>query len=146
MTDGVYKQIRDAVEGIWDAGWTRLDVPVYWRSNDADPLPDPSTIDHFFRNEVSFGQETVVASGGGRFATERLQFGSVLIRCFVSRTLQDEDEMLNLLADAMKLYRSVKQGQLSFIGTGSGFNEGPTEDGNWFYRGTLTVFEFRFQG
>ena len=35
---------------------------------------------------------------------------------------------------------------LSFIGEGSGFEVPPTEDGNWFTRGALTVFEYRFRG
>ena len=148
MTDGLYKLIRDSIEDVWDDGWTHsgTEVPVYWRSNDADPLPDPSSVSHFLRNEVSFGREAAVAYGGGRFRTERLQFGSIVIRVFASRAVRDEDTLLNLLSDAMEVFRSKREGSISFIGPGSGFDEGATEDGNWFYRASLQVFEYRFQG
>jgi hypothetical protein len=42
---------------------------------------------------------------------------------------------------------TIAQGDdLSFINEGSGFEVPRTEDGNWFTRGALTVFEYRFRG
>lgn len=143
---GLYLTISDAIQSLWTAGWSHSSVPAYWRANDADPLPDPASISHFIRNEVDFGRERVTAFGGGRFANERSQFGSVLITVWASRALQSEDTALDLLADAAAIFRSVRSGNLSFIGEGSGFTGGPSEDGNWFVRGAMTVFEYRFTG
>lgn len=146
-----YRQIRDDCEAIWNAGWTHPEVPVYWRSDDPQPLPDPFTTQHFFRNEVDFGGEEIEAYGSGRGANLKVQRGSVIIRCFTSRTIGTEDLALDLLSDAAAMFRSYREtdgigNDLSFIGRGSGFDWGPGEDGNWFMRSTLFVFEYRFLG
>jgi hypothetical protein len=151
MTAGLYRTIRDDVLGIFNAAWAHPDVPVYWRSNDFEPLPDPAAVSHFLRNEVDFGRETLAAFGAGRGANLKLQFGSVLLRVFASRALGDEDRALDLMADAMAAFRSQRVtdaagNTLSFIGEGSGFDVPPTEDGNWFTRGALMAFEYRFRG
>ena len=151
MTAGLYRTIRDDVLAVFDAAWAHSDVPVYWRSNDSEPLPDPSDVPHFLRNEVDFGRETLLAFGGGRGANLKVQFGSVLLRVFAARALGDEDRALDLMADAMAAFRSQRitdavGNDLSFIGEGSGFDVAPTEDGNWFTRGALMVFEYRFRG
>jgi len=59
----------------------------------------------------------------------------------------EEDEALDLMDAAATIYRSVRtmDGNLSFI-DGSGFDVGPTEDGNWYGRGQQIMFEMRFQG
>jgi hypothetical protein len=62
-----------------------------------------------------------------------------------------KDRALDLMADAMDAFRSkrvtIAQGDdLSFISEGSGFEVPRTEHGNWFTRGALTVFEYRFRG
>jgi len=155
--DDLYLVIRDDILTAWNAGWTRTDVPVFWRSN--QPLPDPDPLGgsgheasaHFLRNEVDFGHEDIVGFGGGRHRNLRAQYGSVLLRTFSSLVVQDEDESLKLMSAAMAIFRSYrvtdsKGGDLSFIGTGSGFDSGPTEDGVWFMRGALAVFEYRFPG
>jgi hypothetical protein len=151
MTAGLYRTIRDDVLALFEAAWSHPDVPVYWRSNDREPLPDPSDVSHFLRNEVDFGRETLAAFGGGAGANLRVQFGSVLIRVFAARALGDEDRALDLMADAMAAFRSQRVtdpagNDLSFIGEGNGFDVQPTEDGNWFTRGALVVFEYRFRG
>lgn len=143
---GLYLTISNAVQSLWAAGWSHGDVPAYWRTNDADVLADPSSVSHFMRNEIDFGRETVIAFGGGRMANERSQFGSVLLTVWASRALQSEDVALDLLADAASIFRSVRSGSLSFIGEGSGFVTGPSEDGNWFVRGVQLVFDYRFTG
>ena len=148
---GLYRTIRDDVEGIWTAAWTQPAIPVFWRDNDPQPVPDPVSTQHFFRNEVDFGLERIIAFGGGRHANFRCQYGSVILRCFTSRMIGDEDEALDLLDSAVALFRSQREtdgsnNDLSFIGQGSGFDWGPGEDGNWFMRSVMLVFEYRFYG
>jgi hypothetical protein len=147
----IYRNVRDDVLQVWGASWDRTDIPVFWRSNDPLPIPDPSTAPHFLRNEVDFGVEDIAGFGGGRGANLRVQYGSVKMRCFSALQLESEDEALQLLSAAMRLYRNYRTtdqwgGDLSFIGQGSGFDFGPTEDGNWFMRTCLSVFQYRFPG
>lgn len=144
---GLYRTISDTIQTLWGVGWAaHSDVPAYWRNNDPDVFPDPSTSYHFMRNEIEFGRERLMAYGEGRMLNERSQFGSIVITVWTSRALQNEDVALDLMADAMAIYRSVKVGELSFIGEGGGFITGPSEDGNWFVRGAIIVFEYRFIG
>ncbi len=149
---GLYLSIKTDILALWSAGWTQS-IPVYWRDDDADPLPDPSTVAQWMRNEIDFGKEEVLAYGSGRGANLKAQFGSVVLRMFTARSALSEDAALDLMHDAMAVFRSQRVpgsygtgSELSFIGPGSGFDAGPSEDGNWFYRGALMVFEYRFQG
>lgn len=150
--NGLYRQIRDDVLTLWAAKWDHADVPVFWRSNDLEPLPDPSTANHFFRNEVDFGREATIGFGGGNHANFKAQYGSVILLCFTARAYGDEDVALDLMGDAMGVFRSERLpadplgNDLSFVGDGSGFGSGPSEDGNWFFRGSMIVFEYRFRG
>jgi hypothetical protein len=153
--DNLYLVIRNDIIEAWNAGWTHADVPVLWRSNEAVPQVDPfgrgRGTPHFLRNEIDFGREELAAYGGGRGANLRTQYGSLIIRAFSSTAIGDEDEALRLLSDSTAIFRGYRVqdqqgGDLSFIGTGSGFDWGPTEDGVWFMRGYLTVFEYRFPG
>ena len=153
MTVGLYRAIRDDILALFNAGWTHPDVPVFWRSDDLEPRPDPSDVAHFMRNEVDFGRETILAYGGGRATNLKAQFGSVNLRIFTARATANEDEALDLMHDAMAAFRSQRVvgsytvgSDLSFVGDGSGFDAGPTEDGNWFMRGALIVFQYRFRG
>ena len=55
------------------------------------------------------------------------------------------------MADAMGAFRSkrvtIAQGDgVSSINEGGGFEAPRTEDGNWFTRRVLTVFEYRLRG
>jgi hypothetical protein len=157
--DDLYLVIRNAVQAAWNASWTRTDVPVLWRENEPLPLIDPISgssngnafgLPYFFRNEIDFGREEIVGFGGGRFRNFRIQYGSVILRNFSSVTVGNEDEALRLISAATNIFRSYRVQQddwdLSFIGSGSGFDWGPTENGVWFLRGCLEVFEFRFPG
>lgn len=147
---GLYRTIHEQIEALWNAGWTHADVPVVWRANAPDSRPDPGLTPHFLRNEVQFGRETIIAYGGGPGRNFRALFGSVLFYIFSARAEQDEDTGLDLMADAVAIYRSQRVGDLSFIGDHSGFDVGPDqqplEDGNWFVRGAMVVFQYRFQG
>lgn len=153
MTAGLLRTIRDQIEGIWTPAWAvnNAAVPVYWRENDTEVLPDPGVTPYFLRNEISFGRERVRAFGGGLAANERVKFGSVLVRVFAARALQNDDTALDLLSAAEGIFRSVRQGNLSFIGDSSGFDDDGTitpewEAGNWYMRGSLIVFQYRFVG
>jgi hypothetical protein len=153
----LYAVIRDNIVAAWDAGWTHAEIPVLWRGSDSLPEPDPNTpgpgapaAAHFFRNEVDFGLEEIVGYGAGRFGNFRQQNGSLILRSFSSLALQEEDVALSLMSDAVAIFRSTRStdghgGDLSFI-VGSGFDWGPTEDGNWFMRGYELVFQYRFYG
>jgi hypothetical protein len=148
---GLYRTIRDDIIGLWGSGWPHADVPIFWRSDDLDPRPDPGDVPNFMRNEIDFGLERTLAYGGGRGQNTKGQYGSVILRIFTARSEVSEDTALDLIADAMAVFRSQRitdtaGGVLSFIGDGSGFTQGPTEDGNWFMRGSLMVFEYRFIG
>lgn len=146
----LYRDIRDQILSVWTANWTHTDVPVYWRSNDADPLPDPSDTAHFLRNEIEFDRERIVGFGGGRGQNLKCLQGTVLFYVFSSRQLQNEDVGLDLLSDAVAAFRSQRVGGLSFLGDTYSFDaaqeQSPEEAGNWFVRGTFVVFEYRFNG
>lgn len=151
---GVYRTIRDVIIGRWNTTWPNQQVPVLWRANETIPSIDPLSgggTSHFMRNEIDFGRESVLAFGGGPGQNQRVQYGSVVLRMFTSILIGDEDEALDLLDDATSIFRSYRQidkdgNDLSFIGEGSGFDWGPDENGVWFVRGCLTVFEYRFLG
>jgi hypothetical protein len=155
---GLYRMIRDAVIERWNAEWKHTDVTVSWRDNTVIPALDPAFggrdgdgTPHFFRNEIDFGRESIIAFGMGRGQNQRVQYGSVVLRLFTSILIGDEDEALDLLHDATSVFRSYRTidrdgNDLSVIGEGSGFDWGPDENGIWFVRGQLTVFEYRFLG
>jgi hypothetical protein len=154
--DTLYIGIRDAIMARWNEIWSLPDIPVLWRRNDPIPEMDPSLgngfgVTHFMRNEIDFGREEVVAFGGGPGQNLRAQLGSVILRTFTSVTIGDEDDALRLMARATGIFRGYRAqdasgGDLSFLGEGSGFDEGPSDDGIWFTRGCLVVFEYRFLG
>jgi hypothetical protein len=156
---GVYRQIRDAIVERWNNVWPNQLIEVSWRSNQVLKAFDPAFgghngngTSHFLRNEIDFGRESVIAFGGGAGKNQRVQYGSVMLRLFTSILIGDEDEALDLMDDATAVFRSYRSvdtqtgNDLSFIGEGSGFDWGPDENGVWFVRGALTVFEYRFLG
>lgn len=156
VTD-LYLVIRDDIMSAWNLGWAHPEIPVFWNSN--SPIPDPDPLGdgqhlgsvNFFRNDIEFGLEEIIAFGAGRGANLRVQYGSVVMRSFTSALVQDEDASLKLMSAAMAVWRGYRVtdsngNDLSFIGSGSGFEQGPTEDGVWFMRGSLAVFEYRFTG
>jgi hypothetical protein len=103
------------------------------------------------RNELTYGRETTVGFGGGRFANEKAKFGSVTLRVFSDTNLANDTVALGLLSDAEAVYRSLRSGSLSFIGGMSGFDasdddEPVTDAGNWTMRGSLIVWQYRFIG
>lgn len=153
MTAGLYRAIRDDIEAVWTAGWASPAVPVFWRSNDLDVMPDALRVPVFVRAEVDFGRERVIGFGGGLGRNQRAQFGSVVLRVFAARQRVSEDDALDRMAEACAVFRSYRGAgsygtgsDLSFIGDGSGFDVDPVEIGNWFARGAIVVFQYRFTG
>lgn len=146
MSGGIYRQVRDQIANIFNANWMHPEVQVYWRENIPDPLPSPQDGEHFLMLEVDPGRESIMAFGAGRFENERALFGSLRIYVFSARSLRSEDVTLDLLAESVAIFRSLREGNLSFIGDGSSFSEGATDDGGWYMRGSLVVFEYRFVG
>ena len=57
-----------------------------------------------------------------------------------------EDTALALLSDAVAVFRSRRVGALSVLGDAVLPEPGASEDGLWWIRSALAVFEFRFQG
>jgi hypothetical protein len=150
MSDpGLYRVIRDQIEGIWNANWAHPDVPVFWRENDSLPPEDPAVTPNFMRNEIDFGRERLIAFGGGPRANQLVKYGSIVLRVLSSRSLMSDDTTLDLLSDAEAIFRSRLEGDLAFIGGMSGYDvqaETGVENGVWYMRASLVVFEFRFIG
>ncbi len=148
---GLYNCVEDDVIAVFNSGWTVPATPVFWRTNDLEVLPDPSSTPYFLRNTVLFGVETYLAFGSGRGANEKCLNGMVEIVGFASRFKVSERELLELLSIAMQAFRSKRVvgsypggSDLSFTGLASDFNVAPEESGNWFIRGARAAFEYRF--
>ena len=152
MTALAYGDIDALVRSIWAAGWAaHPDVPTFWRAQEVGVLPDPRVTPHFMRNELTYGRETTVAFGGGRFAASKVKNGSVVMRVFSDVNLANDTVALGLLSDAEAVFRSLRTGALSFIGGMSGFDEDDSnaalvDAGNWTMRGSMVVWEYRFTG
>jgi hypothetical protein len=151
MTALAYGDIDALVRSIWTAGWTHVDVPTFWRAQEVGVLPDPRITPHFMRNELTYGRESTIAFGGGRFANQKLKYGSVVLRVFSDTNLANDTVALGLLSDAEAVYRSLRTGAISFIGGMSGFDENDADEplmdaGNWTMRGSLIVWQYRFTG
>ena len=150
---GLYASIENDVIALFNATWAHPTVPVYWRANDADPRPDPSTTSHFLRNEVTDGIERVIAFGAGLSGNEKIHFGVVHLAGFAARALGSEAVLLDLLWDATQALRSRRVvgsysagSSLAFLGDASGVDITDPEDGGWFVRGYRMFFEYRFRG
>lgn len=142
----VYRDASDAVRAVWAANWPApAGVPVRWHMNTEEQVPDVGTTTHWLHLAVEFIEERIRAFGGGRFANDRVLSGSVVIRVFAARG-HGEDTSLGLLSDAMTAFRSRRDGNLSFVGEAMIPEPGASEDGNWWVRSAIAVFEFRFQG
>lgn len=141
-----YRDARDAVQTVWTANWPApVGVPVRWHANTEEQVPDVGTTTHWLHLSVEYAEEAIRAFGGGRFANDRVLSGSVVIRVMAARG-EGEDTGLDLLDDAMTTFRSRRTGALSFIGDAMIPEPGASEDGNWWVRSAIAVFEFRFQG
>ena len=141
-----YRAARDAVQAVWNTHWPGPPtVPVLWHSNGLETVPDVADTPHWLHLAVEFAEERMVAFGGGRLANDRVLRGSVVIRVLAARGA-GEDEALSLLSDAVAVFRSRRVGPLSVLGDAVLPEPGASEDGLWWIRSALAVFEFRFQG
>ena len=148
---GLYNCVEDDVIGLFNLTWPHPLIPVYWRTNDLEVIPDPSTVSYFLRNTVIFGPEDYIAFGGGRGSNDKALHGVVEMVGFASRSKVGERDLLELLWDATQTFRSKRVAgsfpggsDLSFIGPGSTFDLAPEESGNWYIRGTRVAFAYRF--
>lgn len=141
-----YSDARAAIKAAWAGAWTGHDgVPVIWKENTAPVIPDPSEAANWLELEIDTGREQTVAFGGGLHRNEKVLSGSVVVRSYAAIGTGD-DALFGLLDAALAVFRSRRDGDLNFIGQSAGYDQGPSEDGNWFFRAGLAVFEFRFRG
>ena len=140
------RRIRTEIRSIWDANWQATDFLVRWQENDGPAdRPDATATPQWLSLEITYGAERPIAFGGGRGQSERLKFGSVVIRGYTS--LGDGDAvLLDLIGAAEGVFRSKRVGPLSFIGDISGFDTARSEDGAWHMEASLAAWEYRFRG
>ncbi len=143
---GPYADSLDAIEAAWTAGWPApAGVPVVWHQNTSDVIPAASTYQHWLHIAVEHTGERLVAFGGGRAANEREVLGSVVIRVMAQRG-RGEATQLSLLDQALAVFRSRRDGPLSFIGASVIDQPGASADGIWWVRSGIAVFTYRFRG
>jgi hypothetical protein len=133
-----------AVEAMWAANWAGAE-PVVWHQNANDAAPPAGTEQHWLHLSVEFAEEAIVAFGGGRFQNERRLRGSVVIRGFAQRG-RGEDTLLAMLDAAVAVFRSRRDGDLSFLGTMIMPEPGASSNGIWWVRTAIAPFEYRFRG
>ena len=142
-----YASATDAVTGIWSAGWPAPDgVPVLWHHNTSDPAPSRAAgTKHWLHVAVEFMGERIVAYGGGLGSNERELDGAVVIRVLAARGIGDATQ-LQLLDQALAVFRGVRVEPLTFIGEAAQPSPGATDDGAWWVRSAITAFVYRFRG
>lgn len=137
------------VKALWEEKWPgygHLTVPVLWNNNVQNlPIPEQADTPFWLHLEVDFGVEELVAFGNGRFRNERRLYGALSVRTFSAINTNDQFG-LQLLDDALAVYRSERRDTLSFIGDIGSMDEGGAEDGAWYERSARLMFEFRFSG
>ncbi len=143
------KEVIRIVQTAWAANWPHGGTyRVDWASNLNLQQPDPGTATHWLHITVRFGRERIRGFGGGDRRNDRLKGGWVEIRCY-SAAGYTEDVTLQLLSDALKVFRSQRSGTLSFTGgtrpVGAAGSAGEV-DGKWWVRGAAVPFEYRFLG
>lgn len=141
-------QCRRQIQALWDEKWAVYahDVPVLWHRNIRSlPVPDATEAPFWLHVAVDFGVENLVAFGSGRFHNGRRLYGALGVSVF-SAVNEGEDFALQLLDDALAVFRSERRDALSFIGEIGSMDEGGSEDGVWYMRAARLLFEFRFTG
>lgn len=143
---GPYADSIAAIEAAWTADWSgHASVPVVWHQNTNDQIPAAASHQHWLHIAVEHTSEKLVAFGAGRAANEREVHGSVVIRSLAQRG-RGEATQLGLLDDALAVFRSRRDGALSFLGTSVIDQPGASADGIWWVRSGIAVFTYRFRG
>ena len=146
MTASPYADSVAAVAAAWASGWPAPSgVPVLWHHNGSDAVPSRVSTQHWLHLAVEHSSERLVAFGAGRGAHEKELHGSVVIRVMAARGL-GEATQLALLDQALGVFRSRRDGPLSFLGTSVIEMPGASADGAWWVRSGIAVFVYRFRG
>lgn len=140
-----YASAVTAVKAMWTAHWPSSPTyTVIWRDNATTQTPD-ITEGNWLHLSVDFLGERNVAFGSGRLSNEKAIMGTVIITVFTALG-SGESTTLSLLDTALGVFRSRRDGALSFLGEGSAPWEAAIDDGNWFGRSAALSFVYRFQG
>jgi hypothetical protein len=142
---GTLRTIRDAIRTAWDARWPHgTTYRVLWQVNDNESVPEPGEARAWVHVMVDFDGEDVRAYAGGREASDREWRGTVEIRV-IAETGYGDDAALDLLDDAVGVYRSRREAGLSFIEGSTEIFDSATEDGAWFIRGTMLPWTYEYR-
>lgn len=139
-----YQDCEESIRALFDQYWSHDDKIVVLWGDDWSKNDIPATCDAWINMVVLFLEETVRAFGGGRFENERLLSGMVDISVF-SKIGTGESTLLKTLDDVLAVYRSRRQGDLSFVSSPILLDKNPRV-GVWRGRSALVPFEFRFRG
>jgi hypothetical protein len=142
---GTLRTIRDAIRAAWNARWPHgTTYRVLWQVNDNESVPEPGEARAWVHVVIDFDGEDIRAFGGGREASDREWRGTVEIRV-VAETGYGDDAALDLLDDAVGVYRSRREAGLSFIEGSTEIFDSATEDGAWFVRGTMMSWTYEYR-
>lgn len=132
-------------EALWAARWTNTEIPVLWHQNTRDATPSRINTDYWVHVAVEIDEEQAIAFGGGPGQIERELRGCVVIRVFGARGA-GETTILQLLDDAVNVYRSQRSDGFSVIGSMPLQQPGASDDGSWWIRTAIAAFVYRFRG
>jgi len=142
---GTLRVIRDAIRSAWDARWPHgTTYRVLWQVNDNESVPEPGEARAWLHIAIDYDGEDVRAFAGGREASDREWRGTVEIRV-IAETGYGDDAALDLLDDAVGVYRSRREAGLSFIDGSTEIFDSATEDGAWFIRGTMLPWTYEYR-
>jgi hypothetical protein len=142
---GTLRVIRDAIRTAWDARWPHgTTYRVLWQQNDNESVPEPGEARAWVHVMIDFDGEDVRAYAGGREASDREWRGTVEIRV-IAETGYGDDAALDLLDDAVGVYRSRREAGLSFLEGSTEIFDSATEDGAWFVRGTMLPWTYEYR-
>lgn len=142
---GTLRVIRDAIRTAWDARWPHgSGYRVLWHQNDNESVPEPGEARAWLHISVDFDVEDVRGFAGGRHAADREWRGTVEIRV-MAETGYGDDDALDLLDDALAVFRSRREAGLSFIDVEAELFDSATEDGAWMVRGTAIPWAYEYR-
>ena len=117
---------------------------MLWHQNDNESVPEPGEARAWLHISVDFDVEDVRGFAGGRHAADREWRGTVEIRV-MAETGYGDDDALDLLDDALAVFRSRREAGLSFIDGEAELFDSATEDGAWMVRGTAIPWAYEYR-